>query len=199
MFKFLLDFIINLIGGEQYINIFTAIISATAAGIIAFATWRYTNYSKRNIEVLEEQKGIMLANLLKKEGKDIRNMIVDLAVYDNVVTLLKNLGSVDEDKKAWIKDEHAKCIDNLQNIIQNFRTIDLLLKKQDDKDIILTLYQDLFGFSEYENRKYFEIIKTSLQNHSINFNKNDLDLVKNIFKFIAERGNFVELLKDIKK
>lgn len=99
MFKDLLDFIINLIGGQEYINIFIALVSAAAAGIIAFATWKYTKYSRKNYEELKRQNEF----LLKKEREDyflsVRQESIELLqeIRMNGSILFKALERIDKD------------------------------------------------------------------------------------------------------
>lgn len=60
----ILDSILLIMNEQQYITIFTILVSAIATVVIAIATWKYTRYSRKNFEELKEQN-----KFLKKKDK----------------------------------------------------------------------------------------------------------------------------------
>lgn len=197
---------------SEIILIVTSFLTAIASAVIAIATWKYTIYSKKNIKILEEQKGILidqvnndlrkyrldLINLLKKEKKDIDIIMQILSLY-NTTKLFKDLkieGSVDSkiSNEEFFREKEEMAKKNLLYVISEFKGIDYLLEQNTEIDIIEAQFGDLFGYNEKQSSIYYSIINESLDNFKTIFNQNEKNLVTKIFMKIWEEKGFKNLL-----
>lgn len=197
---------------SDIILIITSSVTAIASAVIAVATWKYTIYSKKNIKILEEQKGLLidqvnndlrkyrldLINLLKKEKKDIDIIIQILSLY-NTTKLFKDLkieGRVDSkiNNVEFFREKEEMAKKNLLYIMSELKRIDYLLEQNTEIDIIEAQFGDLFGYNEKQSSIYYSIINESLDNFKTIFNQNEKNLVTKIFMKIWEEKGFKNLL-----
>lgn len=200
MFKGLLNFIINLIGGQEYINIFMALVSAAAAGIIAFATWRYTNYSKKNLEELKNQNEYLKKSEERKYKLERKSICKKLSyeITQNEVRLneLQNFfnSKISEDfskTKSYFKNKGYKNL--LKNSIYR-RFIESNIDFISDE-----IFESIFTFySNIEHiKQHTELIaianKVSLDVHSNIINKlvkDNLEKIECLYNLFKEETGY---------
>jgi hypothetical protein len=209
-----LDLIVNIIGGENYVAIFTALTSAAAAGVIAFATWRYTNYSKQNIEKIEQQNNLlkiqnednfknfqlMLLGTLDIEKKNIDKIFEILSLY-NSLKFFENLKSVskEDNNKLELGKKRRMAINNLKYIVEKFKVIDYAVKQGTTIDFIDIRFGEFFGINEEQSKNYFSILRESFENFSQIFKNNEYAMTKNLFLLVAKKRGYVNLEGLIKR
>ncbi len=118
MLEPVLELLVNIIGGENYINFFIALISAIAAGIIAFATWRYTNYSKKNYEELKKQNKFLIKKDFENYVFSVKQESIDLLIEarSNGCMLFDATKRLDKDLD-FLKTHDSKAL--IDNILSN--------------------------------------------------------------------------------
>lgn len=182
------------------------------------------NFMQQNIEIVKDNKLILLAEVEKLRNDNISNIkdIQNLILQNNVNYINKTKDIINDMEKSIKSDNNYKeiinnfdkrLIENNNYLMTSTKETILSLNSSNNKDIqSLTKDIELITNKSFKEIKeqidilkdkspkefehYFDKIKIELKNYSQEFIKNDSDIIQNIQSFISNEFNNIKLSSD---